>query len=210
MAKSKEVSIGSTTIFVAILIIGSSSHKHCSITVSIARAVYADASIYLLDDPLSAVDAHVNKALFDKVFGRNGLLNGKTRVLVTHSVNHLPNVDEVILIKEGQIKEKGSYADLMNRKGEVFDMMSEYSKGNNRDPEDLNSEDKQSENEGSNATLGNENIMDIKNKGANNAIVHIKSDGVLVKKEHREKGNVVCILAFLIVHCNLSRNIDAH
>ncbi|RUS22445.1 multidrug resistance-associated protein 3 [Endogone sp. FLAS-F59071] len=170
--------------------------------VSIARAVYADASIYLLDDPLSAVDAHVNKALFDKVFGRNGLLDGKTRILVTHSVNHLPNVDEVILIKDGQIKEKGSYVDLMDRKGEIFDMMGEYSKGNNKDFKDLNSEDKQSENEDGNAsTLGSENVIDIKSKGVNDAIVHIKSDGVLVKKEHREKGNVVCILTFN-VHCN--------
>jgi ATP-binding cassette subfamily C (CFTR/MRP) protein 1 len=45
--------------------------------VSLARAVYANADIYLLDDPLSAVDSHVGKHIFDKVFGKEGLLTNK-------------------------------------------------------------------------------------------------------------------------------------
>ena len=45
--------------------------------VSLARAVYQDADIYLLDDPLSAVDSHVGKHIFDKVLGPNGLLRNK-------------------------------------------------------------------------------------------------------------------------------------
>ena len=44
---------------------------------SLARAVYQDRDIYLLDDPLSAVDAHVGKHLFDQVIGSNGLLKHK-------------------------------------------------------------------------------------------------------------------------------------
>lgn len=47
--------------------------------VSLARAVYADADIYLLDDPLSAVDAHVGKHIFDKVIGPEGILKNKVR-----------------------------------------------------------------------------------------------------------------------------------
>ena len=47
--------------------------------VSLARAVYTDADIYLLDDPLSAVDSHVGKHIFDKVIGPNGLLKKKVR-----------------------------------------------------------------------------------------------------------------------------------
>ncbi|XP_035824262.1 multidrug resistance-associated protein 1-like [Aplysia californica] len=58
--------------------------------VSLARAVYADAGIYLLDDPLSAVDAHVGKHIFDQVIGPRGMLKGKTRVLVTHGVHWSP------------------------------------------------------------------------------------------------------------------------
>jgi ABC-type multidrug transport system fused ATPase/permease subunit len=48
--------------------------------ISLARAVYADTDIYLLDDPLSAVDAHVGKHLFDKVLGPKGLLKNKVNI----------------------------------------------------------------------------------------------------------------------------------
>ncbi|GFS47673.1 multidrug resistance-associated protein 1 [Trichonephila inaurata madagascariensis] len=61
--------------------------------VSLARAVYSSADIYLLDDPLSAVDSHVGKHIFDKVIGPNGLLKSKTRILVTHSLTYLPQTD---------------------------------------------------------------------------------------------------------------------
>lgn len=46
---------------------------------SLARAVYSDADIFLLDDPLSAVDAHVAKHIFDQVIGPEGVLAGKVR-----------------------------------------------------------------------------------------------------------------------------------
>ena len=48
---------------------------------SLARAVYFDADVYLLDDPLSAVDSHVGKHIFDKVIGPQGLLKDKVRGL---------------------------------------------------------------------------------------------------------------------------------
>lgn len=47
--------------------------------ISLARATYQNADIYILDDPLSAVDAHVGKHIFDKVLGPNGLLKSKVR-----------------------------------------------------------------------------------------------------------------------------------
>ncbi|XP_052041364.1 ATP-binding cassette sub-family C member 2 [Apodemus sylvaticus] len=85
--------------------------------VSLARATYQDADIYILDDPLSAVDAHVGKHIFNKVVGPNGLLSGKTRIFVTHGIHFLPQVDEIVVLGKGTILEKGSYRDLLGKKG---------------------------------------------------------------------------------------------
>ncbi|XP_055927292.1 multidrug resistance-associated protein 1-like isoform X1 [Argiope bruennichi] len=87
--------------------------------ISIARAVYQDKDIYLLDDPLSAVDVHVRKSLFDDVIGNEGLLRRKTRILVTHDVSLLHKVDTIITMKDGRIAEIGSYYELLKR-GESF------------------------------------------------------------------------------------------
>ncbi|XP_058527585.1 ATP-binding cassette sub-family C member 2 [Ochotona princeps] len=85
--------------------------------VSLARATYQYADIYILDDPLSAVDAHVGKHIFSKVLGPNGLLNGKTRILVTHSLHFLPQVDEIVVVENGTILETGSYNSLLAKNG---------------------------------------------------------------------------------------------
>ncbi|CAG5100511.1 Oidioi.mRNA.OKI2018_I69.XSR.g17031.t1.cds [Oikopleura dioica] len=69
--------------------------------VSIARAVYSEADIYLFDDPLSAVDAHVGRRIFDKVLGPEGYLKNKTRLFVTHSTQYLPNCDRIIVMETG-------------------------------------------------------------------------------------------------------------
>lgn len=60
------------------------------------RAVYRDVDIYLLDNPLSAVDVHVAKRIFQDCM--NGLLKDKIRILVTHQRDHLEAADEVIFI----------------------------------------------------------------------------------------------------------------
>ncbi|NXG80702.1 MRP1 protein, partial [Baryphthengus martii] len=86
--------------------------------VNLARAVYQKASIYLLDDPLSAVDAHVGQHIFERVLGPNGLLKDKkTRVLVTHTINILPQVDNIAFLVDGTISEIGSYQELLQRNG---------------------------------------------------------------------------------------------
>ena len=83
--------------------------------VSLARAVYSDKDVYLLDDPLSAVDSHVGRQLFEKVIGPNGMLRGKTRVMVTHSVTHLPSVDHTIVMSKGGISEAGTFQELVQK-----------------------------------------------------------------------------------------------
>ncbi|RUS75497.1 hypothetical protein EGW08_016746, partial [Elysia chlorotica] len=85
--------------------------------VSLARAVYSNADIYILDDPLSAVDSHVGKHIFTHVIGDGGLLKGKTRVLVTHGAHWLPLVDSIVVLENGCITETGSYENLMAQRG---------------------------------------------------------------------------------------------
>ncbi|BFZ09598.1 hypothetical protein BsWGS_12637 [Bradybaena similaris] len=85
--------------------------------VSLARAVYAQADIYLLDDPLSAVDSHVGQHIFDHVIGHSGLLHGKVRVLVTHGIQYLAFTDHIIVMTDGQVSEAGHYEQLLSHKG---------------------------------------------------------------------------------------------
>ena len=94
--------------------------------VSVARSVYSNGSLYLLDDPLSAVDAHVGKHMFEKVIGPKGLLKNKTRVLVTHGVSFLPEVDNIVVMKDGCITETGSYTELLAQKGAFADFLVQY------------------------------------------------------------------------------------
>uniref|UniRef100_A0A8C2PX42 ABC-type glutathione-S-conjugate transporter n=1 Tax=Cyprinus carpio TaxID=7962 RepID=A0A8C2PX42_CYPCA len=86
--------------------------------VSLARAVYRKADVYLLDDPLSAVDAHVGQHIFNKVIGPKGILRDKTRVLVTHGMSFLPQADLILVLVDGEISERGSYQELLNRNGD--------------------------------------------------------------------------------------------
>lgn len=74
--------------------------------IALARAVYKEQSIYILDDVLSAVDAHVAAIIFHKCI--NGLLKHTTRVFVTHNQKFLMYADEVIILKDGAILNKGS------------------------------------------------------------------------------------------------------
>ncbi|XP_044754614.1 multidrug resistance-associated protein 1 isoform X1 [Coccinella septempunctata] len=85
--------------------------------VSLARAVYADADIYYLDDPLSAVDSHVGKHIFEQVIGPKGILKKKTRVFVTHAITYLPQMDQILVMKDGEISETGTYQELLDKKG---------------------------------------------------------------------------------------------
>ncbi|KAL5236138.1 hypothetical protein ACI65C_003548 [Semiaphis heraclei] len=78
--------------------------------INLARAVYKQADIYLLDDPLSAVDAHVGRHLFRKCI--KGYLREKTCILITHQIQYLNSVDQIILMHKGNILIEGSYQDL--------------------------------------------------------------------------------------------------
>jgi ATP-binding cassette subfamily C (CFTR/MRP) protein 1 len=78
---------------------------------NIARAIYFNADIVLMDDPLSAVDAHVGKHIMDNAIC--GLLANKARVLATHQLHVLPKVDRIIWMKEGGIHKVATFNELM-------------------------------------------------------------------------------------------------
>lgn len=73
--------------------------------INLARAVYKQADIYLLDDPLSAVDTHVGKQLFEECI--SGYLRNKIVILITHQLQYLTEVDHIIYIDNGIIKAEG-------------------------------------------------------------------------------------------------------
>jgi len=107
--------------------------------VSLARAIFQDADVYLLDDPLSAVDAHIGKHIFENVIGPQGLLRNKTRVLVTHGVQYLPQTDRIIVLDDGKISEIGSYQELVARGGQFSKFLEEFATNQNdsSDTEDV-------------------------------------------------------------------------
>ncbi|XP_061665901.1 ATP-binding cassette sub-family C member 3 isoform X2 [Syngnathoides biaculeatus] len=94
--------------------------------VSLARALYSDADVYLLDDPLSAVDAHVSKHIFDNLIGPEGALKGKTRILVTHGISYLPQVDNIVVMVDGRVSEMGSYQELLKQNGAFAEFLRNY------------------------------------------------------------------------------------
>ena len=76
--------------------------------VSLARAIYSDADIYLLDDPLSAVDAKVGKHLFDRCIKE--FLDGRMRILVTHQLQFLRETDSIVILRNGSVVWHGNYS----------------------------------------------------------------------------------------------------
>lgn len=86
----------------------------------LARAVYADKDIYLMDDPISALDAHVRKQIINNVYF--GVLKDRTRILVTHAIDFLNQADHIIMMEHGRIKAQGTYDELEQLK-EFSDLM---------------------------------------------------------------------------------------
>ena len=140
---------------------------------ALARACYQDSSLYLLDDPLSAVDTIVAEHLFDQCIAK--LLKSTTRVLVTHQVQFLPRCDRVILLddKDGSVKHIGTYEELI-RAGVVFPTTEKNESGKSEIVSGV-VESRQA------ATKKDESGVDIRGKQQGNSVV---------KQEDSETGTV--------------------
>ncbi|PSS32349.1 ABC transporter C family member 10 like [Actinidia chinensis var. chinensis] len=92
--------------------------------IQLARALYQDADIYLLDDPFSAVDAHTATSLFNEYV--MGALSTKTVLLVTHQVDFLPAFDSVLLMSDGEILDASPYHQLLASSRELQDLVNAH------------------------------------------------------------------------------------
>uniref|UniRef100_A0A8C1G1H3 ATP-binding cassette sub-family C member 5 n=1 Tax=Cyprinus carpio TaxID=7962 RepID=A0A8C1G1H3_CYPCA len=95
--------------------------------ISLARALYSNRDIYILDDPLSALDAHVGNHIFNNAIRKH--LRGKTVIFVTHQLQYLVDCDDVIVMRDGSITEQGSHEDLMNLNGDYAAMFNNLQLG---------------------------------------------------------------------------------
>ncbi|EFA76770.1 ABC transporter C family protein [Heterostelium album PN500] len=138
--------------------------------VSIARAVYSDADIYIFDDPLSAVDAHVGKHLFHKCI--NGVLKNKTVILSSNQLQYLPYASHVVVLAHNGISERGTYQEILDSKQEFSKQIIEYGI------------------EETNEAVDTEMEVEIKEKTKSDKIVLKNKDGKLIQQEEREEGSV--------------------
>jgi ABC-type multidrug transport system fused ATPase/permease subunit len=88
---------------------------------NIARAIYSNADLILMDDPLSSVDAHVGQHIMDHAIC--GLMSQKSRILVTHQLNILHRCDRVVVLSEGKIVADGTFEHLLANNSEFQQMM---------------------------------------------------------------------------------------
>ncbi|KAJ3168373.1 hypothetical protein HDU87_001172 [Geranomyces variabilis] len=134
---------------------------------ALARAVYnTELDIYLFDDPISALDAEVGADIFNDCL-KNGLA-GKTRVLVTHHLHLMPEVDRIIVLEEGRIAEEGTYTELMAAQGAFTKMMKDHQ---TEDSEDTDGEDEKAETDAKTAAGREE---DDKDAGAAGGLIAVE------------------------------------
>ncbi|EEC20311.1 ABC transporter, putative [Ixodes scapularis] len=110
--------------------------------ISLARAVYSQSDIYLLDDPLSALDAVVSKKVFNEVIGKDGILKGKTRIMACNQGSFLDQMDTLVLVHDRRVVVYDSLEDLLNDPGAPETLrqgaVSNAAENNNNDGEGMN------------------------------------------------------------------------
>ncbi|KAM3624713.1 uncharacterized protein V6R79_000573 [Siganus canaliculatus] len=92
--------------------------------ISLARALYSNKDLYLLDDPLAALDAHVGKRVFEESIRKD--LQGKSVILVTHQLQFMEFCDEVLVLRDGAVVETGSHRDLMEAGGFYAELITKH------------------------------------------------------------------------------------
>ncbi|KAJ9691138.1 hypothetical protein PVL29_013352 [Vitis rotundifolia] len=152
--------------------------------VSMARAVYSNSDVYIFDDPLSALDAHVAQQVFSNCIKEE--LKGKTRVLVTNQLHFLPHVDRIILVSDGTVKEDGTFDDL-SKNSKLFQKLMENAGKMEEQVEENECRENLSNNKSKPTTNGEVNELP---KNAIHSNKGKEGKSVLIKQEERETGVV--------------------
>ncbi|KAJ3136750.1 hypothetical protein HK100_001397 [Physocladia obscura] len=91
--------------------------------IALARAIVKNADIYILDDPMAALDAHVGKEIFSRAI-KGTVSSGKTVIMATHQLHLLPNFDQILVLDGGRIVQNSTFEKLMlDTDGKLFHMM---------------------------------------------------------------------------------------
>ncbi|KAL9228186.1 hypothetical protein vseg_003793 [Gypsophila vaccaria] len=153
--------------------------------IQLARAVYQDCDVYLLDDVFSAVDAHTGSEIFKECV--RGALRDKTVILVTHQVDFLHNADLILVMREGKIVQAGKYDSLLEAGTDFNSLVAAHDTsmelvegGNNTElPEDTPQQLKSPRTLSSNGETNGESTLKSE-----------KGDSKLIKEEEKETGKV--------------------
>ncbi|KAL6498729.1 ATP-binding cassette sub- C member 9 [Orobanche gracilis] len=158
--------------------------------IQIARAVYRDADVYLLDDPFSAVDAHTGTQLFQDCL--MGILKDKTILYVTHQVEFLPAADLIMVMRNGEITQAGTFEELLKQNTGFEVLVGAHSQAL-ESVSTLKSSSRSTpvENEMDLEINPNQEFLHTKQDSEHNLSVEItEREGRLVQDEEREKGSI--------------------
>ena len=160
--------------------------------VAIARACYQPSSLVLFDDPLSAVDSHVAKHIFQKVLSNtSGYLRDRTRVLVTNNISLLPDVDHIVVLSGGQISETGTYHQLLSNNGKFAEFVHEHSNEKPEDNDELDtSADQSSSSLRRNRTMSSGSESKSASLNRQKSVAQEQEQQKLIEAERAETGNV--------------------
>ncbi|KAF8666092.1 hypothetical protein HU200_053802 [Digitaria exilis] len=160
--------------------------------IQLARAVYQDCDIYLLDDIFSAVDAHTGSTIFMECL--KGILKNKTVLLVTHQVDFLKNVDTVIVMKDGSVIQSGIYRELLASCSDFSDLVAAHHSSMETTGEQgrhvQNTESSQASTGAVDVPSDNSKSNDGNGEKVDTAINKEAGSSKLIKEEEKESGRV--------------------
>ena len=165
--------------------------------ISLGRCLYKDSDLYLLDDPLAAIDTKVSSNIFKEAFV--DYLNGKTRVLVTNEVSNLSSADKIILMDKGTIKFIGNYKEFINQFGKDYVIKNDINeKEKENEKNNNNNNNKSSNGKNDSETVSTDlNNLNGKNKNKNKKILEENPLLALDNKSKKEKNSLKSYKTFI-------------